>query len=142
MNTAIFIGLSLIKSADMTRQVIKAKKITAKTKKGKSKESSDNPQVSFYSVFLTLDEKEIVVYKDKLSQEQNLKILIQIKLENVIRVQLFKFQANNNNNNNPILNMSLDQHDPNSSAINTSLNESGTGLNKKKNVIIYVSTTL
>ena len=140
MNTAIFIGLSLIKSADMTRQVIKAKKITAKTKKGKSKESSDNPQVSFYSVFLTLDEKEIVVYKDKLSQEQNLKILIQIKLENVIKVQLFKFQANNNNN--PILNMSLDQHDPNSSAINTSLNESGTGLNKKKNVIIYVSTTL
>ena len=140
MNTAIFIGLSLIKSADMTRQVIKAKKITAKTKKGKSKESSDNPQVSFYSVFLTLDEKEIVVYKDKLSLEQNLKILIQIKLENVIRVQLFKFQANNNNN--PILNMSLDQHDPNSSAINTSLNESGTGLNKKKNVIIYVSTTL
>ena len=141
MNTAIFIGLSLIKSADMTRQVIKAKKITAKTKKGKSKESSDNPQVSFYSVFVTLDEKEIVVYKDKLSQEQNLKILIQIKLENVIRVQLFKFQANNNNNN-PILNMSLDQHDPNSSAINTSLNESGTGLNKKKNVIIYVSKTL
>ena len=139
MNTAIFIGLSLIKSADMTRQVIKAKKITAKTKKGKSKESSDNPQVSFYSVFLTLDEKEIVVYKDKLSQEQNLKILIQIKLENVIRVQLFKFQANNNN---PILNMSLDQHDPNSSAINTSLNESGTALNKKKNVIIYVSKTL
>jgi len=140
VNTAIFIGQSLIKSADMTRQVIKAKKITAKTKKGKSKESSDNPQVSFYSVFVTLDEKEIVVYKDKLSQEHNLKILIQIKLENVIRVQLFKFQANNNNN--PILNMSLDQHDPNSSAINTSLNESGTALNKKKNVIIYVSKTL
>lgn len=77
----------MIKTAEMSQQ--KYKKPASGSRRSSKMERRDS---KFYqSVFLTLGEKLLTVYKDRLTFEYKQDPSVSMKLEDIIRVQIFKY---------------------------------------------------
>ncbi len=98
MNTAIFNQSKVIKSAEMSQQKYKkgaggsASRSNSRNRTSSYVRKDSVPKQKIYqAVFVTLTEKVLSLFKDKMTFEYNQEPTLTIDLENIVKVQVFKF---------------------------------------------------